>query len=178
MALLPARSVTWAVSELLPLRQRDRDAPAAVGCTTALPSAVGAVEQGDGRAGIGDVDRAGDGLRRLVGRTTRARDRHQRCGGIEREAERGGAGIAEAVGLARHDGVGAVGKPGRGERPGALRIGGHGGGDGLPSMVKCTTVLASPLPLSASFEVMWSLAEEPVSMVSASVSVGAVVLSV
>ena len=29
----------------------------------------------------------------------------------------------------------------------------------LPSMVKCTTVLASPLPLSASFEVMWSLAE-------------------
>ena len=29
----------------------------------------------------------------------------------------------------------------------------------LPSMVKCTTVLASPVPLSASFEVMWSLAE-------------------
>ena len=49
---------------------------------------------------------------------------------------------------------------------------------GLPSMVKCTTVLASPLPLSASFEVMWSLADEPVSMVSASVTVGAVVLSV
>ena len=46
----------------------------------------------------------------------------------------------------------------------------------LPSMVKCTTVLASPLPLSASFEVMRSLAELPVSMVRASVSVGPVVL--
>ena len=49
---------------------------------------------------------------------------------------------------------------------------------GLPSMVKCTTVLASPVPLSASFEVMWSLVEAPVSKVSASVSVGPVVLSV
>ena len=48
----------------------------------------------------------------------------------------------------------------------------------LPSMVKCTTVLASPLPLSASFEVMWSLADEPVSMVSASLTVGTVVLRV
>ena len=34
----------------------------------------------------------------------------------------------------------------------------------VPSMVKCTTVLASPVPLSASLEVMWSLAELPVSM--------------
>ena len=32
----------------------------------------------------------------------------------------------------------------------------------LPSMVKCTTVLASPVPLSASFEVIWPLADEPV----------------
>ena len=46
----------------------------------------------------------------------------------------------------------------------------------LPSMLKCTTVLASPVPLSASFEVMRSLAELPVSMLSASVSVGPVVL--
>ena len=29
----------------------------------------------------------------------------------------------------------------------------------LPSMLKCTTVLASPVPVSASFEVMWSLDE-------------------
>ena len=46
----------------------------------------------------------------------------------------------------------------------------------LPSMVKCTAVLASPVPLSASLEVMWSLAELPVSMASASVRVGPVVL--
>ena len=46
----------------------------------------------------------------------------------------------------------------------------------LPSMVKCTTVLASPLPVSASFAVMRSLAELPVSMVRASVTVGPVVL--
>ena len=48
----------------------------------------------------------------------------------------------------------------------------------LPSMLKCTTVLASPLPVSASFEVMRSLDELPVSMVRASVTAGAVVLSV
>ena len=48
----------------------------------------------------------------------------------------------------------------------------------LPSMVKCTTVLASPVPLSASLEVIWPLADEPVSMVKASVTVGAVVLRV
>ena len=46
----------------------------------------------------------------------------------------------------------------------------------LPSMVKCTAVLASPVPLSASLEVMWSLDDEPVSMASASVRVGPVVL--
>ena len=38
--------------------------------------------------------------------------------------------LPKHIGLARHDGVGAVGKPARGERPAALRIGGHGGGDG------------------------------------------------
>ena len=108
-----------------------------------------------------------------------AGDRHHRRGGVEREAERGGAGVAEAIGLARHDGVGAVGKPARGERPGrrcasAVTVVAMA----LPSMLKCTTVLASPLPLSASFEVMRSLAEVPVSMLSASVSVGPVVLSV
>ena len=48
----------------------------------------------------------------------------------------------------------------------------------LPSMVKCTMVLASPVPLSASFEVIWPLADEPVSIVRASVTVGAVVLRV
>ena len=59
-----------------------------------------------------------------------AADRHHRRGGIEREAQRGGAGIAEAIGLARHDGVGAVGKPARGERPGPGGVSRHGGGDG------------------------------------------------
>ena len=48
----------------------------------------------------------------------------------------------------------------------------------LPSMVKCTTVLANPVPLSASFEVMWPPVDEPVSAVRASVTVGAVVLTV
>ena len=48
----------------------------------------------------------------------------------------------------------------------------------VPSMVKLTTVLASPVPLTASLEVMWSLAELPVSMLSASVTLGPVVLSV
>ena len=48
----------------------------------------------------------------------------------------------------------------------------------LPSTVKCTTVLASPVPLSASFEVIWPVADEPVSIVRASVTVGAVVLRV
>ena len=43
----------------------------------------------------------------------------------------------------------------------------------MPSMVKCTTVLARPVPLSASLEVMWSVADEPVSKASASVTVGA-----
>ena len=32
----------------------------------------------------------------------------------------------------------------------------------VPSIVELTTVLASPVPLTASFEVMWSLAELPV----------------
>ena len=61
------------------------------------------------------------------------------------------AGVAEGIGLARHDGVRSVGQPARRERPGPLR-------DRpspwwrwrLPSMVKCTTVLARPVPLSAS----------------------------
>ena len=48
----------------------------------------------------------------------------------------------------------------------------------LPSMVKCTTVLANPVPPSASFEVMWPPVDEPVSAVRASVTVGAVVLTV
>ena len=41
---------------------------------------------------------------------------------------------------------------------------------GVPSMVKCTTVLARPVPLSASLAVIWSVADEPVSNVSASVT--------
>ena len=44
--------------------------------------------------------------------------------------ERGGAGVAEAVGLARHDGVGAIGEPARGERPGPGGVSRHRGGDG------------------------------------------------
>ena len=50
-----------------------------------------------------------------------------RC--VQREAQRRGAGIAEAIGLARHDGVGAIGQPARRERPGPLRVGRHGGGN-------------------------------------------------
>ena len=49
---------------------------------------------------------------------------------------------------------------------------------GLPSIVKCTTVLARPVPLSASLEVMWSMLEAPVSNVRISVTDGPVVLSV
>src|SRR5258706_10209723 len=49
---------------------------------------------------------------------------------------------------------------------------------GLPSIVKCTTVLARPLPVSASFEVILSLADVPVSVVKLSVNVGPMVLSV
>src|SRR6202789_4058613 len=49
---------------------------------------------------------------------------------------------------------------------------------GVPSMVKCTTVLATPVPLSASLAVMWSVADDPVSNARLSVSVGPVVLSV
>ena len=48
----------------------------------------------------------------------------------------------------------------------------------VPSMVKCTSVLASPVPLSAGLEVMWSVAELPVSTARLSVTVGAAVLSV
>src|SRR6266700_1689757 len=32
---------------------------------------------------------------------------------------------------------------------------------GVPSIVKCTTALARPVPLSAGFEVIWASAEEP-----------------
>src|ERR1700682_4101012 len=49
---------------------------------------------------------------------------------------------------------------------------------GLPSIVKCTTVLARPVPVSASLEVMRSVLEAPVSNARLSVTVGAVVLSV
>ena len=47
-----------------------------------------------------------------------------------------------------------------------------------PSMVNCTSVLASPVPVSAGLVVTWSVAEEPVSETRASVTVGPVVLSV
>ena len=177
---MPAASLTCAVSELLPLLERDVGAPAAVALHHGgaelrwLPSRMVTVAPASAH-----VDRAGNGLARLVGRPARAADRHHRCGGVEREAERGGAGIAEAVGLARHDGVGAVGQPARGERPGAVAQSAVTVvAMALPSMVKCTTVLASPVPLSASFEVMWSLDEVPVSMLSASVRSAPVVLSV
>ena len=43
---------------------------------------------------------------------------------------------------------------------------------GLPSIVKCTTVLARPVPVNASFEVMRSIADDPVSIVRLSVTVG------
>jgi len=67
------------------------------------------------------------------------------------EAQRGGAGVAKRIGLARHDGVRTIGQPAR-------RVNDHApcavavavGGDRLPSIVKCTTVLARPVPLSAS----------------------------
>src|SRR5882762_5921010 len=49
---------------------------------------------------------------------------------------------------------------------------------GVPSIVKCTTVLARPLPVSASLEVMPSVLEAPVSNARLSLTVGAVVLSV
>ena len=49
---------------------------------------------------------------------------------------------------------------------------------GLPSTVKCTTVLARPVPLSASLAVMWSVADDPVSNAKTSVTVGALVLTV
>ena len=49
---------------------------------------------------------------------------------------------------------------------------------GLPSIVKCTTVLASPVPVSASFVVILSLDDVPLSIVRLSVTVGPVVLSV
>src|ERR1700744_856883 len=48
----------------------------------------------------------------------------------------------------------------------------------VPSTVKCTSVLARPVPLSASLEVMWSAADNPVSNVRLSVTVGPVVFSV
>ena len=48
----------------------------------------------------------------------------------------------------------------------------------LPSIVKSTAVLARPVPVSASFEVILSLADEPVSNARLSVTVGPVVLSV
>ena len=57
-------------------------------------------------------------------------DSDHRCGGVQRKAERGGAGVAEAVGLARHDGVlsseSALGVIDQ-ARVGVI---GHGGGNG------------------------------------------------
>ena len=44
--------------------------------------------------------------------------------------------------------------------------------------VKVTTVLAAPVPLSAGFEVILSLDDEPVSLERAAVTVGATVSSV
>src|ERR1700761_4731955 len=44
----------------------------------------------------------------------------------------------------------------------------------VPSTVKCTALLAKPVPLNASLEVMWSAADKPVSNVRLSVTVGPV----
>ena len=64
----------------------------------------------------------------LVG-TAGAGDRHHRRRGVQREAQRGRAGVAERIGLARHDGVRTVGQAARRERPCPLRVGGHRGRD-------------------------------------------------
>ena len=97
-------------------------------------------------------------------------------GGIQREAERGGAGVAERIGLARHDGVGAVGKPARGERPGPGGVGGHGGGDGAAVDAEMHHGAGKPGAGQRIVRGDVVAGRVPVSMVSASVSVGPVVL--
>ena len=63
--------------------------------------------------------------------------------------------LPKAIGLARHDGVRTVGQPARGERPGTGGLAVTVVAMALPSKSsKRTTLLASPLPLSASFEVI------------------------
>ena len=47
---------------------------------------------------------------------------------------------------------------------------------GLPSIVKCTTVLGRPVPFSVSFEVMFSLEDAPVMKVRLAVTIGGAVL--
>ena len=74
--------------------------------------------------------------------------------------------------------MGAVGKPARGERPAALRIGGHGGGDGAAVDGEVHHGAGKPGASQRIVRGDASLDDEPVSIVSASVTVGPVVLSV
>ena len=110
VAVLPARSVTWAVSDVAAAAQRDAGTPAAVGLHDGAAERGGAVEDGDGGAGVRHIHRAGNGLRRLVGgppglpiATTGA------VVSSVISVGRGGRGIAGHVAELRRNLLGAVG---------------------------------------------------------------------
>ena len=69
--------------------QRDRDDKAAVGLHHPAADRRGAVEDGDVRAGVRHIDRAGDGLGRLVGGTTSAGDSDHRRRAVFAKISRG-----------------------------------------------------------------------------------------
>ena len=158
-------------------RMGQRAEPPSSNCTVSPAATVGL----SAMAKLGDVTSVMPSVCDVPG--IRGRREHRRaaarCRGIEGEAERGGTGVAEAIGLGPATMVWAPSESPLGvndQAPCALVV--TVVAMAPPSMVKCTTLLASPVPVSTSFEVMPSLAELPVSMVSASVSVGPVVLSV
>src|SRR5207302_4764271 len=86
------------------IAERDAGAPVAVALDDGAADLGGAIEDDDGGAGIGDIDGAGNGLARLVDRAAGAADRNGRRSGVEREAQRGLAGVAEAMRMTRLDG--------------------------------------------------------------------------
>ena len=81
-------------------------------------------------------------------------DRNRWRHGIEREGQRRRTDVAECIGLARDDGVRALGQARRRERPGAEDIGRCRCADRNAVDRKMNDRVGSPVPFSAAFEVM------------------------
>jgi hypothetical protein len=159
-------------------RQGDARAPRAVGLDRRRAQRGGAVVQRHNGAGIRHIHRPRHRLRRMIGQTPSAADCLQRRGGVEREGERGGASIAGGVGLARQMVCDPSVKPLGVNVQAPLLLAVAVAAIALPSTVKCTTALGSPDPVSAGFEVILSLDDEPVSCTNASVTLGITVSTV